>query len=677
MKLKSLELINFRQFYGEQKLIFSTDPNKNISLIHAENGTGKTALLNAILWCFFEDVTSNFKDPSALINKVAKIEGKTTCGVKIEFEDDNGTNYLVQRFDRNGQRSFKVHRFLNNSYDEVDSPSSFINSVIPRDMAKYFFFQGEGIGKMSGAKGGNLVKAAVKEILGFTVAEQALSDIKQIKREYQKSLSNADKSGKLHSLQARLEDLEDRIESIKKQRNDSEEAIAVYSKKLEQIDQALKNSDSNVIKSLHKNRENLEYSLRREKELLAVSQQSKKGLIAEYSTTVFGFQLSKSALDFIDESSYKGTLPAPYNEQLVQDILNEAKCICGSDVKPGTEAFDRINAMLGKAGDPMLENRIRKARSQLTSIKIQSRKAASVLNTTLKTIADAEGNISKLTKQLEEISQQIKGAADIEKIRLLEEERVRINNNLAQEHRAVGAKKTELERDKRELDQLKSEIGKLDAFSSEMKKFKALVEYCENVEHALQDTLTAAESDVESRLIHKVNKYLTQFVRQDYKAKINPSTFDIRLIDNNNSLVAESDGQALLLNLTFISSLIELSRERKSATGQILTPGAIAPFVIDAPFGDLDNKYKGNVASTIPNSVEQVVLLLSSSHWQGQVESSIRDKVGVEYNLALEVTSDGDQKEEDYIEINNKKYETVRYNQPTERTVIEKVGYYV
>ncbi len=48
MLLLKLEINNFRQFFGRQTINFSTDPVKNITLIHAENGVGKTAFLNAI-----------------------------------------------------------------------------------------------------------------------------------------------------------------------------------------------------------------------------------------------------------------------------------------------------------------------------------------------------------------------------------------------------------------------------------------------------------------------------------------------------------------------------------------------------------------------------------------------------------------------------------------------------
>ena len=42
MQIKSIHLKDFRQFYGEQKIEFATDADKNVTLIHAENGVGKT-----------------------------------------------------------------------------------------------------------------------------------------------------------------------------------------------------------------------------------------------------------------------------------------------------------------------------------------------------------------------------------------------------------------------------------------------------------------------------------------------------------------------------------------------------------------------------------------------------------------------------------------------------------
>jgi DNA repair exonuclease SbcCD ATPase subunit len=47
MKIERIKLRNFRQFYGDQEIELATDPIKNVTLIHAENGIGKTTILSA------------------------------------------------------------------------------------------------------------------------------------------------------------------------------------------------------------------------------------------------------------------------------------------------------------------------------------------------------------------------------------------------------------------------------------------------------------------------------------------------------------------------------------------------------------------------------------------------------------------------------------------------------
>ena len=48
MKLISLQLYNFRQFYGKTPQIKFASGTENTTVIHGNNGAGKTALLNSI-----------------------------------------------------------------------------------------------------------------------------------------------------------------------------------------------------------------------------------------------------------------------------------------------------------------------------------------------------------------------------------------------------------------------------------------------------------------------------------------------------------------------------------------------------------------------------------------------------------------------------------------------------
>ena len=47
MILERLIVENFRQFRGRQEIVFADNRSRNVTLVHAENGFGKTTLLNA------------------------------------------------------------------------------------------------------------------------------------------------------------------------------------------------------------------------------------------------------------------------------------------------------------------------------------------------------------------------------------------------------------------------------------------------------------------------------------------------------------------------------------------------------------------------------------------------------------------------------------------------------
>ncbi len=677
MLIKKITLSNFRQFYGEQTIYLSTHKDKNVTLIHAENGVGKTALLNAILWCFFNSFTPNFKDPNNLINNAAKAEGKNSYKVEIEFEEE-GKNYSVQRgFSPISRDSFRIFIIDGGDFKEIPTPDIFMNSVIPKDMASYFFFQGEGVGSFTSKHGGKQIKEAIQKILGFTVAKNALEDIQKIKREYSKALQRADKDGEISKIQTFIDNLEADLNLDKERLENKLESIEEYEVKIKTIDSQLSASNSQFIKEKHKERAEIEKYLNDAKISLSRYESNRVNLIKKYAANVFAHEVSFEVFDFIDDDEFKSAIPSPYNENLVYKILEETQCICGADISIGSEAYNRIQDLLKSAADPEQESRVTKAQSELLSIKKISSQAKEEFEFNIKGISLSTENISKFEGRLKNISLEIQGAKNIGDIHELEKRRASFYNRLSDDNRSIGSLERKVQENTSLLEKKRAEVLRLKSSSAEVNKYRELEEIAQKIQKMIEDTLKSTQENVELRIMEKVNSFLSQFVRQDYKAKMNKGTYDIRLYDRNNVQVAESDGQGLLLSLTFISSLIELARERKNASGEILTPGAIAPFIIDAPFGVLDNKYKGNVAKSIPKAVGQVIFFLSSSHWEGTVEDNIRDKIGMEYNLVLEVEANQESKAEDTIKILGKKYSTVKYNSPVDRTLIEKVGSYV
>ena len=147
MKLKKIVMKNFRQFYGDQEIEISDDPQKNITIVHAENGVGKTTLLNAIFWAMYGQTTAKFEQRDRIINFEAEKEGTKTARVDVFFDHDDN-EYRVQRHftagsNGQGEHTLNAFKIVEGRNEALPAPESFVRSVIPEDMAKYFFFDGE------------------------------------------------------------------------------------------------------------------------------------------------------------------------------------------------------------------------------------------------------------------------------------------------------------------------------------------------------------------------------------------------------------------------------------------------------------------------------------------------------------------------------------------------------
>jgi DNA sulfur modification protein DndD len=100
MKLTSIKLCNFRQFYGKTPEIFLSSGEQNTTIIHGNNGAGKTTLLNAFSWVLYEKFSAAFSSEDQLVNKRAIAEardkGSVECSVELGFEHGD-KRYQVRR----------------------------------------------------------------------------------------------------------------------------------------------------------------------------------------------------------------------------------------------------------------------------------------------------------------------------------------------------------------------------------------------------------------------------------------------------------------------------------------------------------------------------------------------------------------------------------------------------
>ena len=161
MLLQSIELINFRQFQHEI-IEFAQAPDKNVTLIIGDNGAGKTSLAQAFFWCLYGEVS--FQDKILLnrnhaINLVPGESDKVSVRICLKH---GGRKYRIirsQKYTKNFKELKPDNAELNIEVTDEKGNTNWIgednprikdllmrqeiNDIIPKELSKYFFFDGE------------------------------------------------------------------------------------------------------------------------------------------------------------------------------------------------------------------------------------------------------------------------------------------------------------------------------------------------------------------------------------------------------------------------------------------------------------------------------------------------------------------------------------------------------
>lgn len=668
MIIKTLTVENFRSFYGEHVIEFATDTDKNTTIIYAMNGVGKTNLLNAVLWCLHGEFSPSFKNRDDILNWEAKRRDRKSYHVSLAFEE-SGREFVVKRSSGDIDR-FKVFEIEDGNHVEIrQDPRLFINSIIPRDMAHYFINDGEGGDLTVDSDGMISVRRSIRDILGFNVAEKTIDDLAKIKTEVRNELKKIDKDHELSNIEDQIQRVDDRLEKARSTLEENRSALETFNLELEQVDKRLGGSSSATVTQLQRERSKSESERARAQRSLAEAESKKIDLIRRYSWVAFSNRILVEGLDFIDESELQGKIPAPYNLQLVKDILKQSECICGAEIHPGSEAFDKIQELLGEAADPALINRLQRARGRLTAIKEHSAHAKSSLEDNYKACAQLRRRVEELDKEIQDYSEQI-SKIDDESIKKLENSRLRLRDIIKQTTLTIGRVESDQVRDKGRKKELQGQASRIAGLSPRAKVLKHKLDVIEQIDETIADSLQEAEASIHSTLKTKIDEFLNKYLRQDYQVIMTPD-FKIGLQDRNGFRVPPSGGQGAILSFIYISSLISIARERRDLDSSILTPGAIAPLVFDAPFSKLDSKYAPNIAKELPKLVDQLIVLMYQDSGK-EVDKILKQegKLGRVYYFTEETVAEQGDKDIQIMEIDGLKVPVTVYGASMDKIVI-------
>lgn len=669
MKFDMLTLKNFRQYYGKQKIAFSKSNENNITVIHGENGSGKTALLNSFLWLFYGKV--NLPDPEKIVNERViteiKAGGKAEVIVTLTFEHD-GKKYtawrkqVVRKWSDAGSKKEKTNNVENIEDDfqlnYIDTagktitpgnPQNVINQIIPFRLSSLFFFHGEDIDRLSKEESSEEIQKDIRNIMGLTILERSILHLGKVAKRFEKEMEKYG-SEELKDFIEEKKRLEKEYCELKNERNTLNENLEALRDEKREVDEKFKRLENT--KKRAEKRERLESELKDTKSSINEINEQIKILCSKKAYLTLVDKPYRVTQKILEEERERGNLPTSIKRQLVDDLLKIHMCICGRELNEGTEPFKMVKKWREKAGSKGLEGRAAVIASAIKEFP-QKRKE---FNRELKKNLKQKNNLLDRKKELEEqISEIGKGfEKDVEEIKELENKRKKIGEDIDKTNKKLGSNENEIKNKTKNIKNHEEKIEK-----TKIKQAKGLIAQkrfivCKKAQEYLEKQFSSFSRRVRDNVQEKVGNLYSEFVHKPYRAHITDD-YELKIlkkVGSYNQPVGMSTGERQIASLAFIGGLVDIARERyKEEKDAAYFKGGLYPIIMDSPFGYLDKDYRKAVSENIPKLAEQVIVLVTDTQWEGDVEEAMKGRAGKIYQLKYNDPRTNPEIEHEYTKI--------------------------
>ena len=634
MIINSIKIKNFQTYFGEVEFEFDKpSTKKNIVLIGGLNGAGKTSFFSSIVLglfgknaqgIIFERLTGENLDDSytSYLNEVFSYEAKNINDIEMEISisitHEKKDLKIVRKwwFDITVDEILEIYTEHDGMVVPLEIPQedverneyyeAYIQSIIPSQVGRFFFFDGEEIKAIAKQNPEQAVISGINALLGFDVLEQLVVDLETLKRNLRKELPGAANSGLLTNYEE-LENLETTMNSAEEEKKlcvEDIEGMNVYLEELEKdISEAFKGRD------VDNRNEVLDKIFNLDKELNAVENELQT-LVGEILTLALPSELITetekklsqeiNTLKQQDQSAVIGSLKNKFNKQLIKNLSSEIQDK-EKVIKEITNAieltWDEIKSV-STTKTSLMSNYFSDEQIKTAFTHIQDIKA-----TTNREIARLVGKQDALQKEKSELlsMQQLFDSG-----RFAQDILDKKSNTLSQ----ISTKQHELERVEaeimvlnQEMTNIKNTIERLESSLEISKDIQKELEEVESYQSLIKDFMNEARGRRANLLSKKTSDVIKTLAHKEdliSRVKIDEKTYSINLLDSKNNIVSRmSAGESEIFALSLLQALGEVSNRK-------------LPVVIDTPLGRLDYSHRKSIVSNYFHNVSEQVFILST-----------------------------------------------------------------
>ncbi|TAG94353.1 MAG: ATP-binding protein [Oscillatoriales cyanobacterium] len=686
MKLISITLCNFRQFYGKSPEIKFACGYRNTTVIHGNNGAGKTALMNAFTWVLYEEFSAAFAAVEQLVNKRALTEAEigkgVACWAELIFEHDN-KRYQVKRLCRaykteNTVEHTKSELFMQVAGDEgrwmppFQHPDDIIGRILPKSLHQYFFFDGERIEQIVRHDKKAEIAEATKELLGVEVLNRSVRHLGEAKKSLETDLKQIGNPETKQFLKDKQK-FEQEVEQLSLRQAEIEQELANQGELKKAVNGNL--LELSGARDLQKLRDELEMQQDLFKQQIVQATDALKRAISLRGYGVFLLDAATEFKAIVGDLRKGGSLLSGIQRPFLEHLLATERCICGAELIDGSESHKNISTWIDRAGVGDVEEMTIRISDRVDELDKQVSDFWSEIDSNQANISRSRTELSRVENQLDGIHSKLRNFPDGDVSRL-QKRLDEIETKIGDLHRESGSNQQQIESLRVQVAGLDKQIDKQQMNEGKQILAQRRIAATQDAIDRLIEVRSRLEKQFCSQLEKRVQDIFTQISFTPYTPKLSDK-YELTLVENTSgkeALVAASTGENQILSLSFIGGIIDGVREWSQKNTLMGPDSSTFPIVMDSPFGSLDEIYRKQIANKLPKLANQLVILVTKTQWRGEVAQEMESCTGREYVLVY--NSPKADCEEDAIELGGMRYPLVKQSpNEFEYTEIVEVDY--
>lgn len=418
MELVQMNMKNYRRFFEDTTIDFASG-SKNVTIIRAENGSGKTGILMALLFGLFGMVRyDQFQiqdDHDFMVSSYLLENNKSgTCTISVDFLEE-GIHYTIKRsitasnisghIQQQDESSVETTLFkegidTKQSKEQIDA---FMNSIVGQNIRGFLFFDGvkyTDLFKKNDKSTKKELQNIIEKMLNINDLDSTIKTIKGL----QASVGASSTGSKIDDDYATVKTS---ITNLNTERTGKEKEVETAKAKIEKLRKAKEdaiNKFSNIseYKGICENIKKCEGEIETQKSLIAMCFQTIANSGKDSLLSAVYEKLAPEGKDDFQQISFDNAGGA----DLVKSILANGKCIC-CDNPLTEEQRTRLKAYLSSLEGAQIYSSTLITRMEEDISKMMNPASRGTFNNSVQSLANSKKELQKWQKQKADFESQL------------------------------------------------------------------------------------------------------------------------------------------------------------------------------------------------------------------------------------------------------------------------------